>query len=71
MDAREQIFDTTLTKLRDDKVTDKDSSGVYRFTFQSNGGIGSGLNLGQENQWDADTLKTSTTLRKGRGASKV
>lgn len=35
MDAREQIFDTTLTKLRDDKVTDKDFSGVYRFTIQS------------------------------------
>ena len=64
MDAREQIFDTTLTKLRDDKVTDKDFSGVYTFTFQSNGEIGSGLNLGQENERDADTLKTSTTLRK-------
>lgn len=48
--GREQIFDTTFIKLRNDKVTDKDFSNMYRFTFQSNGGIGSGLNLGEENQ---------------------
>lgn len=56
-----------LTKFRDDKVTDMDFSNVYKFIFQFNYRIRSGLNLGHENQWDADKLKTFTTLYKATG----
>ena len=50
MDARNEIFDPIFTKHKDDKVTDKDFSGVYKLTFQSDGGIGSELNLEQKHQ---------------------
>ena len=65
MDQQDARVLVILNKYKDEKVTDKNFSNVYKLTFQSNDGIGPELNLEQKHQWDADTKKTFTTLCKG------
>ena len=57
LDAREQILNLTLTQ-------DEQICGLYKLTFQSNGEIGSALNLQPDQRWDDNILETFSTFCK-------
>ena len=48
MDRQNQIFDQILTKHKNDEVTDKDFSGVYKLRFYYNVWISLKLNLDEK-----------------------
>lgn len=64
INTRDQILNSTLSLERDDNPLIEEYNALYKLIFQSNGGIDSAFNLGQENWWDIDLLEIFSTFRK-------